>query len=157
MEKEIWKEHLLGYRVSSLGKIIGKRGGRGFKNSEGYLMVKLWKKSYSVHSIIWEAFNGPVPKGLEINHIDLDKTNNALSNLELLTHKENVQHAYRVGNFEKNRGEKNPRAKLTSQQVREIRSLFNQGNHKQVRLAELFKVSYRSISLIVNNKTWPNV
>lgn len=47
----------------------------------------------SVHRLVWEAFNGPIPGRLEINHKDLDRTNNVLANLELTTHQQNIQHA----------------------------------------------------------------
>jgi hypothetical protein len=47
----------------------------------------------SVHRALWEAFIGPIEGRLEVNHKDLDRTNNNLSNLELLTHQQNIQHA----------------------------------------------------------------
>ena len=47
----------------------------------------------SVHRLVWEAFNGPIPGRLEINHKDLDRANNRLDNLELVTHQQNIQHA----------------------------------------------------------------
>ena len=46
----------------------------------------------SVHRLMWEAFNGPIPGRLEINHKDLDRSNNRLDNLELVTHRQNAQH-----------------------------------------------------------------
>ena len=49
-----------------------------------------------VHRLVWEAFNGPILGRLEVNHKDLDRANNRLNNLELLTHRENVQHAFDI-------------------------------------------------------------
>ena len=46
-----------------------------------------------VHRAMWEAFIGPIEGRLEVNHKDLNRTNNCLDNLELLTHQQNVQHA----------------------------------------------------------------
>jgi len=46
-----------------------------------------------VHRVVWEAFNGPIPDRLEINHKDLNRTNNCLDNLEIVTHRENLKHA----------------------------------------------------------------
>ncbi len=40
----------------------------------------------TVHKIVWTTFMGDVPAGLEISHKDDDKTNNALDNLEVITH-----------------------------------------------------------------------
>jgi hypothetical protein len=47
----------------------------------------------AVHRAMWEAFVGPIPEGMEINHKNLDRADNRLENLELLTHRENIQHA----------------------------------------------------------------
>ena len=47
----------------------------------------------AVHRAMWEAFMGPIPEGMEINHKNLDRADNRLENLELLTHRENIQHA----------------------------------------------------------------
>jgi len=63
-------------------------------NPSGYLYYKLsvGKCKYDYlrgHRLVWEAFNGKIPKGLEIDHIDHDKHNNKLSNLRLVTHSEN--------------------------------------------------------------------
>lgn len=69
-------------------------------NRTHYLAVDLCCKSKytkkSVHRLVWEAFNGPIPGRLEINHKDLDRSNNKLENLELLTHRENVNHAHAI-------------------------------------------------------------
>jgi hypothetical protein len=46
-----------------------------------------------VHRMVWEAFNGPIEGRLEINHKDLDRSNNRLENLEIVTHQQNLQHA----------------------------------------------------------------
>jgi len=46
-----------------------------------------------VHRALWEAFVGPIEGRLEINHKDLNRVNNCLDNLELLTHQQNTQHA----------------------------------------------------------------
>lgn len=47
----------------------------------------------TIHRAMWEAFVGPIPKGMEINHKNLDRADNRLDNFELLTHRENIQHA----------------------------------------------------------------
>lgn len=60
----------------------------------GYLHIRLWKNKkkhmFLVHRLIWTSFNGPIPKGMEINHLNEDKTDNRLENLNLLTRTENV-------------------------------------------------------------------
>ena len=47
------------------------------------------------HRVIWVFFNGPIPAGLEINHKNGDKADNRLENLEAITHRENIIHAYK--------------------------------------------------------------
>ena len=46
-----------------------------------------------IHRCLWEAFVSPIENKLEVNHKNLDRQDNRLDNLELVTHKENVQHA----------------------------------------------------------------
>ena len=90
-----------------------------------------------IHRLVWEAFNGPIPKGLEIDHIDTDGTNNRLDNLRLVTHTENMnnplskQHA-----SDSKRGEKHPmwgkhQSEETINKARDSRLLF-ESNHKRV-------------------------
>lgn len=63
-------------------------------NHRGYYQVELCKNSkvrfYSVHRLVFEAFNGTIPEGLQVNHINEIKTDNRLSNLNLMTPKENT-------------------------------------------------------------------
>lgn len=54
-----------------------------------------------VHRAVWEAFNGPIPGRLEVNHKNLNRADNRLENLELLTHQENVQHAHNIYNAQR--------------------------------------------------------
>ena len=60
----------------------------------GYLRVILSKdgkaKNFQVHRLVYEAFCGEIPDGLVVNHINEDKTDNRLENLNLLTPKENL-------------------------------------------------------------------
>lgn len=48
-------------------------------------------KHFLIHRAVWEAFNGIIPKGYDIDHVDGNPRNNALNNLELVTHKENIR------------------------------------------------------------------
>ena len=64
-------------------------------NHKGYEQVTLSdnnndKKTYSVHRVVYEAVSGtPIPEGMQVNHIDENKTNNHITNLNLMTPKEN--------------------------------------------------------------------
>lgn len=67
-------------------------------NGIGYFQIKLRSSGKRlnryIHRLVWETFVGPIPEGYEINHIDHDKANNALSNLEVVTHSENLQKTF---------------------------------------------------------------
>ena len=43
-----------------------------------------------LHRLVWETFNGEIPSGMEIDHIDTNKENNSLNNLRCVTAKENM-------------------------------------------------------------------
>ena len=55
------------------------------------VLVQYKGKLYQAHRILWEMFNGPIPEGLVIDHIDGDTWNNSLSNLRVVTSKINSQ------------------------------------------------------------------
>ena len=67
------------------------------KDTKHYLQVDFVRNgTYTrkrVHRVVWEAFNGRIEGRLEINHKDLDRANNQLDNLEVVTHQQNLQHA----------------------------------------------------------------
>jgi len=55
----------------------------GTLNPRKYWKLSVGKVRKSVHNIVWEMFNGPVPEGLEVDHKDNDTTNNRIDNLRL--------------------------------------------------------------------------
>lgn len=61
----------------------------GSKGSGGYLYVNIRGKSFRVNRLVYMTFVGDIPEGLEVNHIDEDKHNNCIWNLNLMTRKEN--------------------------------------------------------------------
>ena len=92
------------YAISRKGKILSLLTDqivRPTVNSEGYLKITLWKdgKSYTrrVHRLVAEQFI-PNPDNLPVvNHIDGNKKNPDVNNLEWCTQQENVQHAFNTG------------------------------------------------------------
>lgn len=57
--------------------------------NHGYNIVRIYGIRHLVHRIIWEMHNGPIHEGMQIDHIDHNKTNNKIDNLRLVTSKEN--------------------------------------------------------------------
>lgn len=73
----------------------------GTDDGHGYLRVTLKctdgkQHSFMYHKVLWETINGNIPFGYELNHKDENKHNFKLSNLELLTHKENMNYGTRT-------------------------------------------------------------
>ncbi|WP_313063301.1 MULTISPECIES: HNH endonuclease [Atlantibacter] len=58
----------------------------GSLDNYGYYIVKVDGVKYRNHRIIWSMLNGDIPKGLTIDHIDRNRSNNAPSNLRVATH-----------------------------------------------------------------------
>ena len=70
-------------------KHINKGDEVGCVNGDGYLVTNLKGKLFLVHIVIWEMFNGKIPKGMVIDHIDHNRVNNRLNNLRLVTQQTN--------------------------------------------------------------------
>ena len=111
MTKEIWKP-VVGYEglyeVSNMGNVHGiRRSGctgenlKGFVSKHGYHIVMLNRKCQykhmPVHRLVAMAFIDNPENKRTVNHIDGNKLNNTVDNLEWATHGENHKHAYRIG------------------------------------------------------------
>lgn len=57
--------------------------------SHGYREIRLNYARYYVHRLIWSYFNGPIPKGMSIDHINHDTLDNCIENLRLVKHQDN--------------------------------------------------------------------
>ena len=105
------------------------------------------------HRVVYLWASGrDIPEGMQVNHRDGDKHNNHPDNLELVTRSQNGLHATRELGV--NRGEKHGAARLTRQQVEEIRAATDT---TQAELATEYGVHHTTISLIVSGKTWKHV
>src|SRR5690349_10146054 len=90
------------YLVSDCGNVISLKWGkhrvlRPNCINGGYLQVKLDQKMHLIHVLVARAFLGARPPDREVNHKDGNKANCAASNLEYVTHGENVKHAFATG------------------------------------------------------------
>jgi hypothetical protein len=98
---EIWKKihNYESYEISSLGNIRSiKKQLSPFHNGKGYLYVNLCengiRKTVSIHRLVGEAFILNPNNKPQINHIDCNKENNCMDNLEWVSNGENTKHAY---------------------------------------------------------------
>lgn len=108
---------------------------------------------YSVHRLVMEnfyPFEGM--ENFQVNHIDGNKANNCLLNLEWTTCKENIHHAITTGL----RAEINGAAKLTSSQVIEIFQRAHNGE-KNIDLAREFHIHPDTVGKIKNKRCWKDL
>lgn len=107
MLNEIWTPVKFNenYEVSTYGRVRrsdNKKEKALIKSNNGYYKVDLYKdgkrKDKGVHRIVMESFvECDDPENKQVNHIDGDKTNNKITNLEWCTRSENMKHAFRTG------------------------------------------------------------
>lgn len=162
-----------GYRVGNDGSVWCCRGRGGLRGAIGAdwrrLSVKITADGYHrvtlvmpgirrevvVSVLVLEAFVGPRPNGMQACHFpDRDRANNRVGNLRWDTPKNNIADMALHGTVLV--GERNHKAKLTADQVREMRSMRESGlSHRQ--LSEIFGVSKHQVQLIVNGRNWSHL
>jgi len=131
---------------------------KGFINWLGYHFVTLHndhrkKNHFSVHSLVAAAFIGPRPPGKEINHINNNRSDNHASNLEYVTHKENIRHAMEFGTFN-NTGSNSSVTHLTEAKVIAMRKRYTTGKYAKAFLARQYGISATTACRIINRRTW---
>ena len=82
------------YKDGALYYVNGRKKGQvaGFKHKCRtcyYWCVKYKRQRYQAHRVIWTMFNGPIPEGLQIDHINGDSLDNRIENLRLVTAEQN--------------------------------------------------------------------
>lgn len=159
------------YEVSSLGRVRRikphsvARWGRAWprllkpgKSTDGYPQVNLEGQCRKVHRLVAEAFIGPRPDGMEVNHKNFDKTDARVENLEYVTKPENIRHAFGFPERieAQPRGSEHGMHKLTEDEARDVKRRLAAGE-RQVDIAALYQVSQASVSSIKLGRTWRQV
>lgn len=137
-------------------KKSAKRNKYGHQNLDLYLDNGLRQKK-SVHRLVLEAFVGPCPDGMEACHNDGNPRNNRLDNLRWDTPSSNMQDKKKHGT--NNHGEKNLSAKLTAEQVIQLRLIHVRGDstNNAGKLAKKFGVDESTIRDAVYGRTWQDL
>ena len=161
-------------RIKSIDRVVNTKidGHNGIRNSYGRVLkqtkdkhkedIKFYKivvltngivrHKIGVHRIILSSFQCTDSVRTKVNHIDGNTENNILSNLEWVTHQENMDHAvsHKLHSFGENHG----MHKLTEKQVLEILYKKKNQNNTGRKLAKLYNVTPSTISAIYTGNSW---
>ncbi len=164
------------YQVSDLGRVRSvdrvvrcKTCARRYKGkiltprviTDNYFQVVLAKKGkrsqLTIHRLVATSFVPNPSRKPQVNHIDGNKQNNKSSNLEWCTQLENNIHARANGLYPSVDGENNPRAKLSTSQVIEIRRFADDIKRDVNGLSKKYNVSKGCIYSIIKRKSWKHL
>lgn len=131
------------------------------KDKNGYFQLGLWlntqPRCFRVHRLVALTFMEPEKGRPCINHIDGDKTNNSVENLEWCTLAENMSLAWKTGLKKPLLGSKHALAKLTEKEVLQIREKYKTGRFTHKQLARKYGVERTVVTNIVNLKRWRHI
>jgi hypothetical protein len=176
LDKEIWipiNGFETIYSISSYGRIrrdtgsINTFAGKIFKQPVtpcGYISVSLSNKgkreTWLLHRLVMNNFIGKCPKDKEVNHIDGNKLNNHVSNLEYITKSQNHKHAFSIGIKKAIRGSIHVNTTLNEDQVLWIRKnykKYNRGGFNLKNIADKFNIDFRTVGNIIKRVRWGHI
>ena len=178
MKEEIWKpipDYEKFYEASTFGNIRTierilvlperqylkkQKVLKGYYNTKGYLNVKLYDglakgKSITIHRVIALTFLENPNNYKEVNHIDYDKSNNSVENLEWCSRSHNVLHAYKGMKLSDYSGSARS-TKLKEADVLKIRQSYKENISKK-ELSKKYNVVLGTIDFIINRQTWKHI
>lgn len=149
------------YTISNKGVIRSLYTGKIIKqylNRYGYYQVRLYKnrkpRNFTVHRLVAETFIPNIHNAESVNHIDGNKTNNKVENLEWCSFSDNFNKAYNNGLLPK--GTHNGNAIFNDEQIRFIRDAYKSG-YSGRQLARVFNTTHDVIGDIISRKSYSNI
>lgn len=148
------------YKISKSGKIVNIRTGKLISISihkQGYRVVRLWCKGVSrlmkIYRLKAEAFIPNPENKREVNHLDGDRMNEKLKNLEWATPSENMKHAFKNGlaKGQFGKGSKHQLRKVSLEDIYEIRRLRKEGK-KLKEIGAIYNLVDRTVCNICKHK-----
>lgn len=152
------------YWATKDGRIYSTKRNRYLKQRvgpRGYMMVNLSIdgkcKTFTMHRLIASTFIPNPDNKEQINHIDGNKTNNSIDNLEWCTASQNVTHAVNTGLYIPAKGLATKNGRFSNEDILEIRRLYTEEHLSQYKIASIYNVTRSAIQQIVNNSTYEGV
>lgn len=162
--------------MRSLNRFVNTKGG-GVASKKGKIIIPHWRgrltnkkenqlrylshviyregvqSNFVVHRLVAEAFIPNPENKPQVNHIDGNRENNTVQNLEWCTNRENRDHAIK-NHLTIPMGEKHHNAKLTWKQIEEIRQKYIPRVYSQRKLASEYGVDQATIWAVLQKQTW---
>lgn len=141
-----------GWKYTRKSKILKPSAGGGYLR--GAVCVNKKMIQYKIHRLVALAFIPNNENKKEVNHIDGNKLNNHVENLEWCTRQENIEHCILNKLQKPFKGEEIGNSKLLEFQVIEIRNKFKPHVYSRAKLAKEYNVSEATIKDILYKRTW---
>lgn len=157
------------FLISSFGRIFSlnykKQKGnvkelKTIIDKDGYYIIPInyqgVKKLYKVHRLVALTFIKNNKNKPEVNHIDGDKSNNKVMNLEWCTTQENIIHAHTTG-LAKSKGEYNSQNVYSEKQIIKVCELLSENNMSMREISKFTDVGYSVVNSILHGKSWNHI
>ena len=149
------------YRINEDGLLMNSKGKvmSPYIINSGYYMIKLSHKNKKyhrlIHRLVAELFIGSIPEGFTVNHIDGNKLNNSVNNLEIISFDENIHHA--MNNNLIPVGDKAYQSKYTNEQIENVCRLISTGKYSIHAIAKMTDVSEDRVSQVKRREKWKSI
>ena len=147
------------YYINKNGDVFNKHGDpiKPFLSSSGYLMVSVQingiRKHMYIHRAVAETFIATIPDNMEVNHINRDKLDNNVFNLEIVTHHENIDHFWES---KKGKEETKIIGRYSEDTIRDI-CMMLQDNYLIKEIASKLNIPKHIISYVKSRKYWTDI
>lgn len=155
------------FQVNENGEVYSKRTGKILvqgTSKTGYKVIssKIGGRNgkhicLRIHRLVAEVFIPNLENKPFVNHIDGNKTNNSVLNLEWCTGSENVQHAYDTNLLISIKGKDRYNSVLTEDDVRKIRELYVPKKFGKRKIAALLNLPVNAVQGVCSGKTWTHI